>query len=134
MRIEMYRPDSEEETRGLIAETWSKVILDARTTDVTVKREGVAIDPDASPAENVMRIWRDLVPDQGAAWYGFRVQYGWTRDEIREVRLLLGAAYNELVRVSMDVPLDGTRGTLLHDAKRFGDLYNRWVAVVGYTT
>lgn len=133
MRIAMFRPESGEETRGLLAETWSAILLDSRAAEVACSQANQEeIEPDRSPAENAIRIWHQLIPDSRSEWLEMRVQYGWTRDEVRCVANLISRVYNEFLRLSADEGTwAATRISLKRQAENICALYERWLDFIG---
>ena len=86
----LYRPHTAEETIGLIAETLD-AMLDGRTDDFVYGKlrawgEMPEGEHDASTLRTALRY---LLPTKGVADSRFRIDHGWTTDEITQIIALL---------------------------------------------
>ena len=143
----LHRPHTEEETMGLIAETL-EALVDARGDGIIYGAlhqwgweplpEGGQSKYDAKYDANTLRsALRHLLPCDGFGEPRFRIDYGWTTDEIAKVIVLLrmlaesmrGAAAYAL-KMPFNPPgslmLAGTAQTLMRDADKIDRLVERW--------
>lgn len=131
MKTVMYRLDDGEETLGIIYETWGKVLMDSRLGEVALKLRPSPKNEDSSTTAEVIRLWQDVIPNEGSGWLPVRMMYGWTREEILEIATLVGEGVNELLWLSQTAVLDGTRESLKRNAEQLRALYTRWLDIIG---
>lgn len=125
----LYRPHTDEETIGLIAETLD-VLLDSRTDGIIhgpLQEWGLG-PPESSQLDvNTLRTTlRHLLPHNGFGESSFRICYGWTRDEIAKIVVLLRMSAKALRGSAPCAILSGTALTLTRDADKIDRLVERW--------
>jgi hypothetical protein len=129
----MYRPESEEETQSLISATINVTFMDARVVDIFLPLTPATARPynpeEESLTSYTLRAWQSLLPSHGDSGQAhiLRTQYGWTKKEVWLIVSLLNIAQGQLIHLTMDAPLEGTRHTLLRDALTISSLRNRWL-------
>ncbi len=126
----MYRPADEEETMGILHETWSKVLMDSRLGGVALRLRVVSKPEDQSETSEAIRVWQDVLPSENSGWLPIRAKYGWTRTEVLEIAALLWEGANELLRLSKTTALDGTRESLKRNAEQLQALSARWLDII----
>lgn len=132
MKTVMYRLVDEEETLGILHETWSKVLMDSRLGEVALKlRPSPPQTEDRSETSEAIRVWQDVLPSENSGWMPVRARYGWTREEILEIATLVGEGVNELLWLSKNTMLGGTRESLKRNAEQLRSLYTRWLDIIG---
>jgi len=127
-RTTMYLP---EDPDSLIAETHQAVIVDSRIVSVAAGRgpdPGRPYDPDSeTEVQFASRRWRSLIPTQNAGdSLRMRLKYGWTAEEVREIRRLILQCSRELSDQAQHVLLSGTAETLRRDSHKLELLGQRW--------
>lgn len=135
----LYRPHTAEETMGLIAETLD-ALLDARGDGIiyaALKQWGWEPPEGEHDANTLRSALRYLLPCDGFGDPSFRIDHGWTTDEIAKVIVLLrmlaeslrGAAAFAL-KMKSNPPgvsmLAGTAETLMRDADKIDRIVERW--------
>lgn len=123
----LYRPHTAEETIGLIAETLD-ALLDGRTDDFVYGKlrawgEMPEGEHDASTLRTALRY---LLPTKGVADSRFRIDHGWTTDEITQIIALLRTQAESLRGAAATAMLSGTAETLIRDADKIDRLIERW--------
>ena len=138
-RTTLYRPDAPE---GLMAETLSaltdmrvrdemleavKALPDHLTPELSWSRHGAVDEGDTGTLLASLRL---LLPSEdgiGERW--FRVQHGWSGEEIAHIASLMRATDAGLRFHADRAVLDGTAKVLRADADRVDRLVEKWIAV-----
>jgi hypothetical protein len=130
MRNVTYRPDTYEESSGLLAETLTATLFDGRVVSVALRNRGLPTDPEKSLCEIAMQGWQDVLPIETSAWRNPRLQIGWIEADISEIVRLLEDVARELEQMSIHVVISGTSDTLLRHRAVVLELINRWKALL----
>jgi len=128
MKTILYRPSDPD---GLLSETRSHTLEDSRVVDIsTLHAPSTArpYDPEAESAvEYATRAWRLLLPAVGSKdALDLRLTYGWTREDIAQIKELIDACAVELESLVEHVALEDTQVTLLRDGEKLRRLRACW--------
>lgn len=130
MKITMYRPDTEEQTRGLIAETVRDLLKDLRLSEWLVEkysRPPSEQREDESDTAFAVREFRHLLPtDDATDVLRMRSRYGWTYKEIAFLVSTLNEAVIHFNREAKERITKGFAETLRRDAGKLEQLRDRW--------
>lgn len=135
----LYRPDCEDEASALIKKTLD-ILVDMRVRDEVLKAVRALPDhmtpglrcslreaPNERDTSTLLASLRLLLPSGGGIgerW--FRIQHGWSGEEIAYIVILLRLAAVTLRLQAAHVVLSGTAETMLRDAEWVEDFARGW--------
>ena len=138
MKHTMYRPDSVEDTRGLIARTVGLLIEDYRVAEMLVEtREWVPLcrREEESPVEYAHRCYRDILPTLAAAdALHIRCQNGWSRREAEFIVSMINDAYIQFQRLAADAGAAFIELALRDNARKLEALRDEWQGILAEGT